>query len=124
MRTLAALAAVTLFGIVLPVAAPSSTATGRGGLYGSATKGPLTPVCVVSVPCSGPARNTRVAFVNARGTTRWVTTDAYGNYWVTLRPGRYTVTSQIGVGVVDPGSVRVRRGRPARLDLALGTGIR
>jgi hypothetical protein len=120
----AVLGMVTLSGAVLLAASSPASTGSRGGLYGSATKGPLTPVCTVAVPCYGPARNTRVAFVNARGVKRWVTTDAYGNYWVTLRPGRYAVTSQVGMGVVDPGAVRVKRGRPARIDLALDTGLR
>lgn len=125
MRALAALGAISLLGIAVPAGAAGPAATGRPVLYGTAMKGPLTPVCRISVPCSGPAAYARVTFTGPHGITRTVGADAYGNYWVALRPGRYRVTSTIGMGVVDPGTVQARRGaRLTRVDLMLDTGIR
>lgn len=110
-------------GGALPAAAHVSKIR-RNGLYGHATKGPLTPVCSVSVPCSGPATSARIGFAMRGRAIRWIRTDRNGDYRVGLPPGRYKLKSRIGFGVVHPAFVRVTAGRYARADLTLDTGIR
>ena len=96
----------------------------RSGLYGHATKGPLTPVCREDVPCDGPAGSARLLFLRAGRVVAQTRTDASGAYRIRLRPGRYTVKSKIGFGVVKPSTVTVPHGRFARVDLFVDTGIR
>ncbi len=123
MRTLAALSVTVILGVAVPAAASGPESYPRSGLYGHATKGPLTPVCTVSVPCYGPAVDARIAFRRA-GVTTWVRVDADGDYRIALRPGRYTIRSKVGFGVVKPTVIEVKAGRSARADLMLDTGIR
>ena len=126
--------AAALVAVALPAAALATGLARRGhhrhhqrhqpagGLYGRATKGPLTPVCRVGVPCTGPARNVRLLFVR-NGHVLRVRTRPDGRYRVALPKGRYRLRSKVGMGVVRPQRVSVPR-RFIRVDLFLDTGIR
>lgn len=96
----------------------------RTGLYGQATKGPLTPVCREDVPCYGPASRARLLFVRRGRVIARTRTRGDGSYRIVLRAGRYQIRSKIGFGVVKPPAVTVRRGHFSKLDLLLDTGIR
>jgi hypothetical protein len=125
MRTLAAISTVAALGVAVPAAASGPTSHAiRGGLYGHATMGPLTPVCLSADPCYGPATSARIGFARRGHTTRWTRTDGNGNYRIALPLGRYKIKSKIGFGEVQPSAVKVSVRRYARADLTLDTGIR
>jgi hypothetical protein len=114
--------------ILLALAPGAATvdAAPASGLYGTVTKGPITPVCRAEVPCSGPAA--RLTLVFRRGTTaiaRIRTTEA-GRYRVRLAPGVYTVrTNAKPFGTIPaPARVRVDYNRFRRVNFAIDTGIR
>ncbi len=108
----------------LASAGPAHERGSRSGLHGQATKGPLTPVCREGVPCYGPAGSAKLFFLRGSRVVAQTRTDARGSYRVALRPGRYSVRSKIGFGVVKPPTVTVPRGRFSHIDLSLDTGIR
>lgn len=109
----------------LVVAAPSAaaTATPRSGLFGVVTKSPLTPVCQVNKPCSGPAAKVVIVFLRSGRPAGRVTTDRAGKYRVALSPGLYTVRIAAGRRS-SPATARVPARRFARVDFAIDTGIR
>jgi hypothetical protein len=98
------------------------------GLTGIVTRGPIQPVCRVDMPCDEPAAAIVLAFTRVRDGAIFTTrTNAQGRYRITLTPGRYRVrTRQRSVfeRVPKPSEVTVPRGRYARVDLAIDTGIR
>jgi hypothetical protein len=98
-----------------------------GGLHGVVMRGPTTPVCQVSKPCSEPAVGAVLTFSRDGAVATRVRTGAGGWYWARLRPGVYTVqlspAPTIGSGV-QPGQVTVRDGVSARVDFQIDTGIR
>jgi hypothetical protein len=108
----------------LAAAGPAQDRSLRSGVYGHATKGPLMPVCREGVPCDGPAGRARLFFVRNGHLVAQTRTDTSGKYRIRLRPGRYTVKSKIGFGVVKPSAITVPHGRFARIDLYMDTGIR
>ncbi|MGZ8694731.1 MAG: hypothetical protein ACXWYS_04760 [Gaiellaceae bacterium] len=116
-------AALLLVLVAAALAAPATAST-PSGLYGTVTRGPISPVCRVGVPCDGPAA--RAVFLLVRhGTTIKVRTDARGHYRVRLAPGRYTVRKpDWGPGGIKPSSVAVPTARFARVNLFIDTGIR
>ena len=106
------------------LAQASPQATPASGLYGRVTRGPVTPVCKVGIPCDEPAANATFLLVRD-GQSRRVRTDARGHYRVRLAPGRYLIRKpDWGPGSISPSSARVRYGRFTRLNLAIDTGIR
>jgi hypothetical protein len=121
-RTFAA--AVATIAVLAPSASSGSAGAMRGEIFGHATKGPLSPVCSVSIPCYGPAAGARIGFENRHHVVYWTRADGNGDYRRSLAPGRYSVVSRIGMGVVDPAAVTVRPARDVRVDLDLDTGIR
>jgi len=92
-----------------------------GVLYGTATIGPVTPVCRVNTPCTRPAKNDVLVFSRA-GRSISTRTDAKGRYRVRLPVGTWTVRSRAGRSLT-PVHVRVVAGR-RRVDIAIDTGIR
>jgi hypothetical protein len=97
----------------------------RAGLYGHVTIGPLAPVCRVGMSCDGPAPpHTRLLFVRRGHVVARTRTKADSTYRIALRPGRYTIRSKVGMGVVKPPVVRVVHRRFIRVDLSIDTGIR
>ena len=87
-------------------------------------RGPITPVCRVGVPCSGPAAEVTLTFSRA-GVLRTTTTDEHGRYRIELPPGTYTVrTSSKPFGQTPrPATIRVRAGHSQHIDLTIATGI-
>jgi hypothetical protein len=118
-RLLAALA-LALFFAGAAVSAPSS------GLHGVVMEGPIKPVCKIGEPCERPAAGVVLQFKRAGRVVARVRTSQKGTYRVRLRPGRYTVTTvpprRIGSGLT-PRTVRVPKGRMARRDFHLDTGL-
>jgi hypothetical protein len=98
-----------------------------GGLHGIVTRGPITPVCKVNVPCSAPAVGAVLVFSRAGYQPVRIRTGAGGRYSVRLAPGYYTVrlspAPRIGFGL-RPVHVHVARNVDARLDFSIDTGLR
>jgi hypothetical protein len=90
-------------------------------------EGPITPVCRVDVPCERPVAGLVLEFKRAGRVVARVKTTAKGTYRIRLRPGFYAVTTvpprRIGTGLT-PKRVRVPKGRMARRDFHLDTGLR
>jgi hypothetical protein len=122
MKRLLVVLAVALLG-----AGPASAAGSKGTIEVIATRGPVTPVCAVEVPCDGPAAGVRVVVsrrgvVVARGST-----NRDGRARLLLLPGRYVVTALYGGGIrpqSESAGARVVVGRIARVRFAFDTGIR
>jgi hypothetical protein len=93
------------------------------GLTGVVSRSPATPVCHVGVPCSKPYPQATLLFSRA-GVTRRVTTDADGAYRIGLAPGRYEVRVRGARFGWKPTSAVVPRGRYARLNVLVDTGMR
>jgi hypothetical protein len=93
------------------------------GLTGVVSRGPVTPMCRAGEPCSKPYPHATLLFSRA-GTTRQVTTDAHGAYRIGLPPGRYVVRVRGAQFGWKPASAVVPRGRYAKLDVFVDTGIR
>lgn len=97
----------------------------RSGLRGLVTLYPATPVCIEDEPCSKPAADVMLQFRRGGRVAARVRTRADGSYRVMLAPGRYAVVApqyRRGTGVT-PRTVLVRKGRVARIDLEIDTGI-
>lgn len=112
--------------VLLTLVVPTAAATTTSGLRGIVTRGPTQPVCREGEPCEEPAANVTLLFVQSGRVVARTTTGPKGGYRVLLRPGRYAVTTArwtIGVGLT-PRLVVVPRGRLARVDFDLDTGIR
>ena len=93
------------------------------GLYGVVTRGPTTPVCQVGVPCSAPYGHSTLVF-SRTGITRRVTTDAKGKYRIGLAPGRWSLRVKDAHFGWKPTAVWVPKGRYAKLNVFVDTGIR
>jgi hypothetical protein len=96
-----------------------------GSLHGTVTRGPITPVCQVGVPCDGPAGHVTLLFKRSGITTK-TSTDANGHYRIKLKAGYYTVrTNQKPFGTQPkPANVRVVAGRDRTVHFFIDTGIR
>jgi hypothetical protein len=110
----------------LALAAPAGSTTTQSGLPGIVVRGPITPVCKVGVPCSEPAANVVLVFSRAGRVVARTTTRQHGSYRLTLKPGRYSVSTTIrtlGSGL-SPRIAVVPRNRVGHVDFDLDTGIR
>jgi hypothetical protein len=100
------------------------------GLQGFVHKGPTTPVCRPSTPCTAPAQVTllfRRTGVAGTARTFRVRSAADGRYRISLAPGYYAVTTLERIGItrnIRPRAVHVRAGHVDRLDFSIDTGIR
>ena len=96
------------------------------GLRGKVMRGPIQPVCRVSEPCDEPARGVRLVFYRTGKVVARATTNQKGWYRVTLRPGRYAVsTSNPRVARnFSPKSATVPKTGMKRQDFDIDTGIR
>lgn len=114
-----------LAGVCASAAAPAREQALRSGLTGVVMRGPITPVCQEGVPCEAPARVTLVFSRPGHQAAR-VRTCADGSYRIRLLPGRYAVrtTEPAFERRVEPARVTVLRGRFARADFRIETGIR
>lgn len=98
---------------------------GTSGLHGTVMRGPTMPVCRANDPCEAPAAGIVLRFLRDGVVNAQVRTSRTGKYSVKLRPGRYavkTVWKRPGMGLT-PRVVQVPRGRIARADFHLDTGI-
>jgi hypothetical protein len=113
--------------ITAAVVAPGAGADVRGTLAIAAVRGPITPVCMVGVPCEGPAAGVRVVVSrNGVAVARRVT-DREGRAHVTCAPGRYLVKASYAGGVTPQLRsrwVRVYDNRTVRVRFSFDTGIR
>lgn len=117
-----ALAALSFAAAIAGAATPLRISS---GLYGVVMRGPTKPVCLEEQVCEEPAAGIVLRFSRAGRVVARVRTDRAGAYTVRLRPGTYTVTTTrrpVGTGLT-PRIVRVPRGRFARIDFHLDTGI-
>jgi len=90
-------------------------------LFGTVTRGPVTPVCEANSPCDTPAGGATLTFTRGRVTVLARTNDA-GRYRVRLAPGTYAVRSDTGI-TIAPSKVLVR-GTTMRRNFAIDTGLR
>jgi hypothetical protein len=97
------------------------------GLRGVVMEGPIKPVCRVDEPCERPVRGLVLEFKRAGRVVARVKTSLKGTYSIRLRAGTYSVTTvpqrRVGTGLT-PKSVRVPKGRMAKRDFHLDTGLR
>jgi hypothetical protein len=92
-----------------------------GVLWGSVTIGPITPVCRVGTPCSGPAKRATLMF-SKPGRVLWTKTDSLGRYRLSLPVGTWSVRASVGMRV-EPMTVVVRAGTH-RENFSIDTGLR
>src|SRR2546427_493050 len=113
---------------VLPAACAPAIAAGtapptRGtGVAGVITRGPITPVCAVEVPCDGPAAGVAVDLLQANVVIAHTKTGVDGRYYVLAAPGNYVVRAT--GRLLSPRVTRVQAGRFAEVDFKIDTGIR
>jgi hypothetical protein len=118
---------------VIAVVAVLTTFTSAGagvrshvsGLRGLVMQGPTKPVCRMDDPCEAPARGILLDFRRNGTLIAEVKTTRLGTYSVRLNPGSYAVRvprRRVGTGL-SPRVVRVPRGRIARIDFHLDTGL-
>ena len=88
-------------------------------------RGPTKPVCLENEPCEEPAVGVVLRFSRAGQVVGRVETGAGGAYSIRLRAGVYEVsTPQRRLGAtLAPSAARVPRGRVARLNFHIDTGI-
>jgi hypothetical protein len=92
-------------------------------LFGTVTRGPVTPVCEADGPCNVPATEAKLTFTRA-GKHVIARTDAAGKYRVRLVPGTYTVRSDTGMNIA-PARITVRALKPTlRRNFSIDTGLR
>lgn len=87
-------------------------------------RGPTTPVCYDD-PCEAPAKGLVLQFRRKGQIAAQVKTSRTGSYRISLRQGSYAVTTPAlrPYQRLTPQVVRVPRGRVARVDLHLDTGL-
>jgi hypothetical protein len=119
--------AVGLALLVTLVAGSGSAGGGTAtGLRGKVMRGPTQPVCRVNEPCEEPAAGVRLVFYRSGKVVARATTNQKGWYRVTLRPGRYAV-STMNPRVAknfSPKSATVPKSGVKRQDFDIDTGIR
>jgi hypothetical protein len=96
------------------------------GLRGVVMRGPTKPVCFENESCDAPAANVDLQFRRNGALFARVRTDVDGAYRIRLRPGIYAVRAgdvQPVARRLSPAEVRVLRGRLARVDFHIDTGI-
>ena len=123
---LAKYALLTLALVPAALGATSTHAIAPSGLRGTVTRSPIAPVCREGIPCSAPAKNTRLVF-SKRGRSVTTRTDSVGHYRVALAPGWWNIRTEtvprIGSGI-KPHTVRVVAARFQVVNLDIDTGIR
>jgi hypothetical protein len=95
------------------------------GLRGLVMQGPTRPVCHVGDPCEKPAGGVLLEFRRGGKVVAEVKTTSAGRYSVKLKAGSYAVKAPrrpVGTGLT-PRVVRVFRGRIAKVNFHLDTGI-
>jgi len=110
---------------VLPASAAVVAPRSDSGLRGLVMQGPTKPVCHVDEPCEEPAAGTLLQFKRDGKVVAEVKTTRAGKYSVALPASSYVVQvprRRIGARL-SPHVVHVPRGRIARIDFHLDTGI-
>jgi hypothetical protein len=115
------------FAALVPMLAFAGAAGARhpSGLRGVVMQGPTKPVCEADDPCEKPAGGLLLQFMRTGKVVAQVKTTETGRYSVELRAGSYAVKAprrRIGAGLT-PKVVWVPRGRVAKVDFHLDTGI-
>ncbi len=108
------------------------TATATGTLMGSVVAGPTCPVeRTGGTPCPyQPVANRQVTIETTGGAeVTTTTTDAQGQFRVTLAPGTYMVRVAIvpgtpGIRQLSTGNVTVTQGQTTTVEVLLDTGLR
>ncbi len=103
---------------------PGSTLT--TGLEGTVTRGPITPVCQVGVPCDAPFSASFLVWQGTRLIARFQS-DTAGRYLVLLAPGDYALVPDSSAPIWPKGQSRaatVGAFGLTHLDLVFDTGIR
>lgn len=115
-------------GLVAAIAATFAVAAGAarvstaGGVYGTVTKWPVTPVCTDGSPCSAPAAGVTVEAVQGSVVVAKTVTGLRGGYRIKLAPGTYRLRVR---RVFKPASVLVTvRSGWVHKNLRYDTGIR
>jgi len=120
------LSVIGLAALMTAFASSGATAASQvAGLRGVVMQGPTKPVCRSDDQCEEPARGIVLAFMRDGKVVAQVKTTSSGTYSVRLKPGSYTVRvpgRRVGTGL-SPRIVRVPRGRIARVDFHLDTGL-
>jgi len=95
------------------------------GIYGTITRGPLTPVCRIDIACDGPYSTTIVAS-NSEGEVSRFTSDEQGRFWVSLPAGAYILSPLTAnrFSWMTPQSVTVTAGLYTEVNIQFDTGIR
>ena len=115
------------FGLL--VAACSATAPSpTTGLTGTVTRGPVTPVCRVDVPCDAPFSASFTVQQNGRQVSQF-RSDQNGQFPVFLEPGAYTVVPGADAPIIFPAQQMksvtvVANGQLTVVQLSFDTGIR
>jgi hypothetical protein len=114
---------------LLAVASLAASAVGaahgtvlRSGLWGTVTRGPITPVCRAGEPCTAPAAGAVLRFFRGAREAGRVRVAADGSYRIRLAAGDYAVRGP--QRRLEPLFVHVRARRMARVDFSIDTGIR
>jgi hypothetical protein len=96
------------------------------GLRGKVMRGPTQPVCHVNEPCEEPAKGVRLVFYRSGKAVARATTNQKGWYRVTLRPGRYAVSTMNPrvARSFTPKRATVPKTGMKRQDFDIDTGIR
>ena len=116
---------IVVLAIALAFAAPAASSPGESGLRGVVMRESTSPVCRVDEACEAPAAGVVLVFKRSGHVVARTTTGPKGGYRIGLKPGRYIVTTArrtIGAGL-SPRAVVVPRGRFARVDFHLDTGL-
>lgn len=113
----------------LAAVVPLSAAAGSParGVFGTVTRGPITPVCRESEPCDEPAAGVVLLFLRDGKVVARTRTRANGSYVLANPPaGRYRVRTTLPAfqRVPAPGTVRIFPRRFYRVDFFIDTGIR
>lgn len=118
-------------GVALTIALAASACGGPAsptpttGLTGTVTRGPVTPVCQVNVPCDAPFS---AGFTASGPTSTHFRSDSAGQFTVYLRPGAYRIVPDADAPIISPSSqVKAVTVGPAGLtdvQLQFDTGIR
>lgn len=96
----------------------------RTGLVGTATLGPIQPVCQQNEPCDAPLQADFTLRRGGRAVAHFAS-DSSGHFLVYAPPGTYIVVpaQPIGLGVQTP-EVTIQARGLTHIDLSFDTGIR
>ena len=105
------------------LAGGAGAASVTSGLYGTVTRGPISPVCKVGTPCTAPAAGAVLVFLKKGREAGRVRTHRDGTYRITLPGGTYAVRVS-PARPLRPVAAWVRTGHFRHVDFSIDTGIR